>query len=305
MDCDSILLDVLIKQQKSGLQTSNGNFHTSAWMEAEKALAKTEMHTGGAPKSVSCCQNCWAALKKDYASVKKLKEMSGFGWDDTKRAVTAPNEVWDKLLEKHPKLGKWRSKGFPLFDDMADLVDGTYTTGTNVYHPGHDNTPKKSDSGSSDDDGQPSTQSIDPTLTNNSESNTSSASIETSISTPTTASSPIPTFLSHKCQAVQSNTTERPPPSACKQSSSQAITSVAAAMTPLAGAMAADTVVPSPECKRKAIEVIEDDGDLLENEMNKVYKIVCRDTAFADTVLAIDKQTACTSFIQSEINDSD
>ncbi|KAF8233909.1 hypothetical protein L208DRAFT_1553423 [Tricholoma matsutake] len=52
MDCDSILLDVLIKQQEGGLQTSNGNFHTSAWMEAEKALAKTEMHTGGAPKSV-------------------------------------------------------------------------------------------------------------------------------------------------------------------------------------------------------------------------------------------------------------
>ncbi|KAF8240045.1 hypothetical protein L208DRAFT_892280 [Tricholoma matsutake] len=169
MDCDSILLDVLIKQWESGLQTSNGNFHTSAWTEAEKALAKTEMHTGGAPKSVSCCQNCWAALKKDYASVKKLKEMSGFGWDDTKRAVTAPNEVWDKLLEKHPKLGKWRSKGFPLFDDMADLVDGTYAMGTNVYRPGHDNTPEKSDSGSSDDDGQPLTQSIDPTLANNSE----------------------------------------------------------------------------------------------------------------------------------------
>jgi hypothetical protein len=61
-DCDSILLDVLIKQRESGLQTSNGNFHTSAWTEAEKTLAKTEMHTGGAPKSVSGCQNRWAAV---------------------------------------------------------------------------------------------------------------------------------------------------------------------------------------------------------------------------------------------------
>ncbi|KIL54101.1 hypothetical protein M378DRAFT_63866, partial [Amanita muscaria Koide BX008] len=126
-DCDLILLDVLIKQRESGLQTSNGNFHTSAWTEAEKALAKTEMLTGGAPKTVSGCQNRWATLKKDYASVKRLKEMSGFGWDDTAKTVTAPNEVWDKLLE----LGKWKSKGFPLFDNMADLVDGTYATGTN------------------------------------------------------------------------------------------------------------------------------------------------------------------------------
>jgi hypothetical protein len=46
----------------SELQTSNGNFHTSAWTEAEKALAKSEMHTVGAPKSVLCCQNHWAAV---------------------------------------------------------------------------------------------------------------------------------------------------------------------------------------------------------------------------------------------------
>jgi hypothetical protein len=31
--------------------------------------------------------------------VKKLKDMSGFGWDDNTKTVTAPNEVWDKLLE--------------------------------------------------------------------------------------------------------------------------------------------------------------------------------------------------------------
>ncbi|KIL53907.1 hypothetical protein M378DRAFT_19408 [Amanita muscaria Koide BX008] len=58
-------------------------------------------------------------------------------------------------------------------------------------------------------------------------------------------------------------------------------------MNHLAGVMAADSVVPSPERKRRAIEVIEDDGDLSDNEMNKVYKM-----------------TARTSFVQSEINDS-
>jgi tellurite resistance protein len=104
---------------------------------------------------------------------------------------------------------------------------------------------------------------------------------------------------------VQSNTKGRAPPSSRKQPDSHAIASVAAAMTHLADVIAADTVVPSPERKRKAIEVIEDDGDLSGSEMNKVYKIVRRDTAFADTVLAIRKKTARTSFIHSEIYDSD
>ena len=69
--------------------------------------------------------------------------------------------------------------------------------------------------------------------------------------------------------------------------------------------MAADTVVSLPEYKCKAIEVIKDDGDLSENVMNRVYKIVHCDTAFADAVLAIQKQSAHTSFIQNKIDDSD
>jgi hypothetical protein len=52
---------------------------------------------------------------------------------------------------------------------MADLIDGTYATGTNVYRAGHDYTPEKSDSGSSDDDGPPSTQPINPTPANHNE----------------------------------------------------------------------------------------------------------------------------------------
>ena len=31
--------------------------------------------------------------------MKKLRELSGFGWDDANKLVVAPVDVWDKYLE--------------------------------------------------------------------------------------------------------------------------------------------------------------------------------------------------------------
>ncbi|KIJ39985.1 hypothetical protein M422DRAFT_257297 [Sphaerobolus stellatus SS14] len=69
-------------------------------------------------------------LKGDYAMVKKLCGLSGFGWDDAKMVVTASPEVWDKYLEKHTK---WWNKSFPLYDAMAELVDKVLATGSQVF----------------------------------------------------------------------------------------------------------------------------------------------------------------------------
>jgi hypothetical protein len=38
-------------------------------------------------------------MKGEFLSVKKLRAMSGFGWDDAKGVVTAAQDVWDKLLK--------------------------------------------------------------------------------------------------------------------------------------------------------------------------------------------------------------
>ena len=55
----------------------------------------------------------------------------------------------------------------------------------------------------------------------------------------------------------------------------------------LASVFANDAVIPSPQCKQAEIHAIEDDGDLSENEQIEVYKIICCDTTFTDTLLAI------------------
>ncbi|OJA15947.1 hypothetical protein AZE42_13799, partial [Rhizopogon vesiculosus] len=37
-------------------------------------------------------------LKKDFTVVKKLREQSGFGWDNTLKIVIAPPDVWEKYI---------------------------------------------------------------------------------------------------------------------------------------------------------------------------------------------------------------
>lgn len=37
-------------------------------------------------------------LKKQFKVVKSLVEMSGFGWDEDKKMVSAPSEVWEPLI---------------------------------------------------------------------------------------------------------------------------------------------------------------------------------------------------------------
>ncbi|KAJ7222251.1 hypothetical protein GGX14DRAFT_341407, partial [Mycena pura] len=64
-------------------------------------------------------------LKQSYREVRTLLGLSGFGWNEGLKIVTASAEVWDLYLEAHPKMKKWRSKPFPIYEDMFFLVEGT------------------------------------------------------------------------------------------------------------------------------------------------------------------------------------
>lgn len=38
--------------------------------------------------------------------------------------------------QKHPEAEKFKGKSFPLYDAIADLVDGALATGAHVFNPG-------------------------------------------------------------------------------------------------------------------------------------------------------------------------
>ena len=82
----------------------------------------------------------------------------GFGWDDAKKRVMASPSVWDDYLkvrltcciyagllvlhlsaplpQSHPKASPFRKKGFPLFDKIGNLIDGTRATGEFAFWAG-------------------------------------------------------------------------------------------------------------------------------------------------------------------------
>jgi len=80
-----------------------------------------------------------------------------------------------------------------------------------------------------------------------------------------------------------------------------AIDSMASSMDRLAAAFIGDGPVASPERKRQAIQMIEEDDDLSENECIRAYQIIRKDTTFADTVLSICKKETRIHYIKHEL----
>lgn len=214
---------------------------------------------------------------------------------------------------------------------MADLVEGTYATGAGVFRPGRDFTP---DPDSSSDGGAGEDDTIDPVLQQGTRESISFAAATPAISAPTpavpttmaatsastttgatapspinaTTSQPSRNALSRKRDATESDeltSTKRQRGHGRKQSSSQAITGMASSIAQLATAVASDAVIASPQRKTAAIRAIEDDGDLSDHEQIAVFRVIRRDTAFADTILAISKKDTRTLFIKSELYGDD
>ncbi|KAJ6580274.1 hypothetical protein B0H10DRAFT_1962611 [Mycena sp. CBHHK59/15] len=61
---------------------------------------------------------------------------SGWGWDDVGHFIVVDDDVWKEYIKTCPDAKKWCTTPYPLYDDMADLVDGGVATGTNLFVPG-------------------------------------------------------------------------------------------------------------------------------------------------------------------------
>ena len=64
-------------------------------MKARIALAWHVSHSG----CFAILLNHILQLKQHFKTVKKLREVSGFGWDDGAKLVTVSDDVWDIYLK--------------------------------------------------------------------------------------------------------------------------------------------------------------------------------------------------------------
>ncbi|KAE8230366.1 hypothetical protein CF326_g4635 [Tilletia indica] len=68
-------------------------------------------------------------LKSQWKEVRELVNMSGFGWDDEEKKVTAEDTVWDDLIKRRPELRKWRNRAFIHYSRLRDLNAKSTATG--------------------------------------------------------------------------------------------------------------------------------------------------------------------------------
>ncbi|KAH7847350.1 hypothetical protein Vadar_025060 [Vaccinium darrowii] len=54
--------------------------------------------------------------------------LGGFGWDEELGTVTAPDEVWEDIIERNPDAAKFRDKGLPHFELLRELYSNSVAT---------------------------------------------------------------------------------------------------------------------------------------------------------------------------------
>jgi len=165
---EAVLVHTLLNEKSKGNWGDN-NPKKQAWSACEAALAGSEKATKSCCKDVSSIKSCWQRvsapraveslythaymqLKQSYDRVKGIRDQSGWGWNHKKNLPRVEDDVWDKYIkvskislcdvivmhicsQSHPKSRPWHTKPFPLYDEMADLVDGLRASGKMKYKP--------------------------------------------------------------------------------------------------------------------------------------------------------------------------
>ncbi|KAH9980720.1 hypothetical protein BJV74DRAFT_728984, partial [Russula compacta] len=129
---DAALVSALTAEQAAGNQADNG-WKPVVWTAAAVALCGSELQSGSALKMDASCNTHWTKLKGDYNHMKTLHSLSGWGWDDTLKQVVASDDQWTTYITGHGWAKAFHSKGFPLVDEIASLVDGRVATGAGIF----------------------------------------------------------------------------------------------------------------------------------------------------------------------------
>ncbi|KAI0310554.1 hypothetical protein OF83DRAFT_1178421 [Amylostereum chailletii] len=173
---DSASEKILIDQLKKAFDDAKGgdnNFKPQVYSDVSAAL-----NTANYTLDATQVKNRWTRFKTQWKTGNHLRGLSGFGWDDLRKCVTATEDVWNALLfdkdgakkKKYNEYNWYRTNSFPLYDNIADLIEGNTAVGNHTFlstsgpsaAPTHD-TPDE-DPDITDDTQQPISPQLDATL---------------------------------------------------------------------------------------------------------------------------------------------
>ncbi|KAF8510270.1 Myb/SANT-like DNA-binding domain-containing protein [Gautieria morchelliformis] len=93
-------LVLTLTDQKAMGNTSENGFKSAVWqLVVDQLKIMDAMHRKGPLKTASQVKSRFHRLKKQYKIVKALRLQSGFGWDEGRQMVTAPEEVWEVYIK--------------------------------------------------------------------------------------------------------------------------------------------------------------------------------------------------------------
>ncbi|KAJ7020363.1 hypothetical protein C8F04DRAFT_1318418, partial [Mycena alexandri] len=245
---------------------SDSGWKPQVWNLCAEALKDTP----GPPKTSQKIQDHWGkSLKAGLKSVRAVRGASGFGWDNERKMPTATAAVWDAYIAV--SAAKWRSTPFPLYDEILELVDGTIATGAGAFHPALGT--QDSDADGEDEQSQTQTQ------TQNFVTPPRRSPRRPAASTPgdLQSSSPIQPNRRKGPKRAASGSPERSTTRKTRKRNSE--------------------VVGSPEVCKKAIQLMEDDGDFSENEGANIMMLFVEKTAYASAYLAARNKERRTAFL--------
>ncbi|XP_006344968.1 uncharacterized protein At2g29880-like [Solanum tuberosum] len=123
---DEHFIYFIAEQVKLG-RTQPGGLTTEGWDSVEKEMNKLY----GDKLDKTKMKNRMRTLKKIYATMKRMSQHSGFGWNEETRKVDVEDDVWEQYLAAHPKDSKYRTKTLPDYNTLALIFGDIVADGRN------------------------------------------------------------------------------------------------------------------------------------------------------------------------------
>lgn len=122
---ERLMLELLADDVKLGNRPNN-SFKPSSFTRVVNAI-KDKFEVTCSAEHV---ENHLRTVRSAWSTIVKIREKSGFGWDDTLKMITAIPSVYHAYVQKNPGHDKYIHNKIELYDEMAIVVGKDLATGS-------------------------------------------------------------------------------------------------------------------------------------------------------------------------------
>ncbi|KAL0910311.1 hypothetical protein M5K25_021279 [Dendrobium thyrsiflorum] len=122
----NVVVGKLLLEQYVNRNFCNGNLRKDQWSILVAALNRRL----GSNYTESSIMIQFKNMKSDFRALYQLTNHSGWGWDDDLHMPIAPDELWDEIVQVHPKLLKFRKYSFNQYEIFEKICAENIAIGT-------------------------------------------------------------------------------------------------------------------------------------------------------------------------------